>query len=56
MSSMSRRDFLKIAAYSSSAVLTSRLLAACAKTAEEAGPVHLVLGSYTNGIMAEWTA
>jgi hypothetical protein len=28
MSNVSRRDFLKIAAYSSSAVLTSRLLAA----------------------------
>ena len=49
MSALSRREFIKISGYTTSALLASRLITACGKAAEEAGPIHLVLGSYVFG-------
>lgn len=53
MADVSRRDFLKVTGFTSSAVIAAQLIAACGKTAQQAGAVHLVLGSYTNGSMPE---
>jgi len=49
MSALSRREFIKISGYTTSALLASRLITTCGKAAEEAGPIHLVLGSYVFG-------
>ncbi len=53
MASLSRRDFLKISAYTTSGILAADLLAACAKAAPTVGPIHLVLGSYIFGNVAD---
>jgi multiple sugar transport system substrate-binding protein len=53
MASLSRRDFLKISAYTTSGILAADLLAACAQAAPTVGPIHLVLGSYIFGNVAD---
>jgi len=49
MSKLSRREFLKVTGYTTSALIASRLIAACSQAAETQGPITLRLGSYTFG-------
>ncbi len=56
MASMSRRNFLKITGFATSAAMVSRLLSVADKVTASAaleGQVHLVLGSYVFGNVAD---